>query len=82
MCFFCFEKKFLQGKQGALFDDETGLAMECERELYERRPPSEDDYETVRVSKNTVFEFQCLINTNGLKVLCTEQHKFTILDEG
>lgn len=37
----------------SLFEDEARLPAESERELSERRPPSEDDYETVRVSEKS-----------------------------
>ncbi|EFO21008.2 AGC/MAST/MAST protein kinase [Loa loa] len=44
-----------KGAQGSLFDDETRLAMECDHELCKRRPPSEDDYETVRLISNGAY---------------------------
>ncbi|KAM3719597.1 Microtubule-associated serine/threonine-protein kinase [Dirofilaria immitis] len=42
-------------KQILLFSDETRLAMEYERELRERRPPSEDNYETIRLISNGAY---------------------------
>ncbi|VDK61618.1 unnamed protein product [Onchocerca ochengi] len=44
-----------EGKQGSLFNDETRLAVEYERELCERRPPAEDDYETIRLISNGAY---------------------------
>lgn len=51
------EKVFLQGEHDPVFDDETRVAVKCEREIYERRPPSENDYETVRVRRYLFYNF-------------------------
>ncbi|VDM19225.1 unnamed protein product [Wuchereria bancrofti] len=45
----------LKGEPNLLFNDETHLGVECQRDLYERRPPSEDDYETVRLISNGAY---------------------------
>lgn len=55
--FYIKRKNLFEGKPSSVIDDETRLVVECERELYERRPPSEDDYETIRVSKNVTSNF-------------------------
>uniref|UniRef100_A0A0R3RX73 Non-specific serine/threonine protein kinase n=1 Tax=Elaeophora elaphi TaxID=1147741 RepID=A0A0R3RX73_9BILA len=44
-----------KGKHNSVFNDETRLGVECKSELYERRPPSEDDYETVRLISNGAY---------------------------
>ncbi|VDN91195.1 unnamed protein product [Brugia pahangi] len=45
----------LKGEPNSLFDDETRSGVECQRDLHERRPPSEDDYETVRLISNGAY---------------------------
>ncbi|CAG9530672.1 unnamed protein product [Cercopithifilaria johnstoni] len=42
-------------KHSSLFDNDTRLAVDCERELCERRPPCEDDYETIRLISNGAY---------------------------
>ncbi|VIO93132.1 KIAA0303, putative [Brugia malayi] len=45
----------LKGEPNSLFNDETRSGVECQRDLHERRPPSEDDYETVRLISNGAY---------------------------
>lgn len=75
-------KNFFEEKHSAEYDDGTRLNLEYERELCERRLPSEDDYETIRVGRNDFIQSQCLVDTGGLKVIrFTGKYKFVVLSE-